>query len=169
VTNTFAGFRSRWKMRERQRAAALDALLERLALEQLHHEVCEAVLLAVIADRDDVAGTARELRRDLRLELEAAGGVVVVHVVTGLDQLDRELAAQGVVRGEPDLAHRALADEANELVLPGDQLPDVDLHGDLSSAYPDLARGKLGSRSHTGPRRVGRTDPNNFGLAWNRA
>ena len=114
-------------LREIELAASLDARLERLAFEQLHHEVREAVLLAVVADGDDVPRLSRELRRDLRFELEAARGAFVLLVLRGLHQLDGELAAERVVGREPYLAHRALADQANELVLPRDHPSDVDL------------------------------------------
>src|SRR5205085_277444 len=102
---------------------------------QLHDEVCEAFFFAVIADRDDVTRLARELRGDLRLELEAPRRRFVFLVFARLNELDRELAAERVVGREPDLAHRALADEANELVLPCDQSSDVDLREHRRLAY----------------------------------
>jgi hypothetical protein len=89
-------------------------LVERLAVEERHHHVRPAAVLADVQDRDDVvvvelgggAGLAQE-----PLAVDSAGGE------RRLERLDRDLAAEPRVLGEVHRAHPALAELAEHEVL----------------------------------------------------
>src|SRR6185436_11304683 len=91
----------------------LQAVAQRLALEQLHHRVDDARFVADVVDGEDVGMIERGHRPRLALEArEAIGGGVGLR---GKD-LDRDLAPEPRVVGAIDLAHAAPADRAEDLV-----------------------------------------------------
>ena len=130
-----AGFRSRWTIAlpcakasprsslagdvqrppERQRPF-LDQLPQRLALQELHHQIRHAAVDAGVRHRDDVG--VREHRQRPRLALEAPaplrddGRVLVQH-------LDRHEPAELLLLRPVHDAHTALAEAAHHLVAPG--------------------------------------------------
>ena len=93
---------------------AREALGERLALEELHHDERAAVVgVAEVGDVDDVLVADR--RRELRLLLEARDDRFALRVL--LEQhLDRDALADQRVRRLVDRAHAALADLARDEV-----------------------------------------------------
>jgi hypothetical protein len=98
---------------------ALDALVERLAGEQLHDDVRLAVFRhAVVVDLDRVLRL--DGRSGLRFLVEAAPCFLAVGVLR-LDELDRAWRAEGHVTRLPDGAHAASADHAHQRVLAGDE------------------------------------------------
>jgi hypothetical protein len=107
----------------RQRAV-LQALAQRLALQQLHRRVHRALLAAEIVDREDVG--VRERSDGLRLPLEAPERVRVLGEIPRED-LDRDLPVEPRVPRAEDDAHPALAELGEDLVgsEPG---PGVDRH-----------------------------------------
>ena len=130
----FSGLMSRWTMplacaaRERrcglrgdpqdallgQLGLAREALGERLALEELHHDERAAVVgVAEVGDVDDVLVADR--RRELRLLLEARDDRFALRVLLEQD-LDRDALADQRVRRLVDRAHAALADLARDEV-----------------------------------------------------
>ena len=89
-------------------------LLEGPAGDQGHDEVRDAVLLAIVPDRQDVGMVERG--GAVRLALEAPQEVRIGGEHGGQD-LDRRLAPGEVpVPGAPDLAHAAAPDEADQFV-----------------------------------------------------
>ena len=102
-----------WRMirsasRDRERADACEPLIERLALEQLHHDVRAAVgVVAEVEDLDDARirdrGRRARLVEEARARSRAASRTRVQH-------LDRGAAAEHRVLGELDRPHAALAD-----------------------------------------------------------
>ena len=134
VTNTFSGFRSRWTMPFSWAAASpraiwapistalrtgsappADAFAQRLAFEQLRHDVRGALVVTRVVDREDVGMV--EQARGARLLLEAAQPVGVGREGGGQD-LDRHIARQARVAGAVDLAHSSRAQERGDLVGP---------------------------------------------------
>ena len=99
----------------RQRAGPAHQVGEAQALEVLHHVVERAVVgVAVVVDLDRVG--VRQPGGRLHLALEPGQGDRVGPGL-GLDQLQGAGALQELVLGEVDLAHAALAQLADELVL----------------------------------------------------
>ncbi len=99
-------------LRQRQRATG-QRVGQRFAVDQLHHQVVAALLLADVEQRADVGMAQRGDR--LRLAPEAGeqrgvGGEV------GRQHLDRHLAVEARVPGAVDLAHSAGADRRGDLV-----------------------------------------------------
>ena len=103
-----------------QRALAGDQCRERLALDQLHHQVGQRLagpvlggLLAVVEDGRDVGvaqrGRVLGLGPEARQEARVAGVLAAQH-------LHRDRAVQGGVQPAPDLAHAAGGDHLLELV-----------------------------------------------------
>ena len=97
------------------KGAARKPRAQRLALEQLGHDVRRAVVGAEVVDRGDV----RMVQRPgcLRLLFEAPQTVRVLRVRSGQD-LDRNIALQPLVARAIDLAHPARPDRAEDLVWP---------------------------------------------------
>ncbi|SCE11448.1 hypothetical protein GA0115242_122117 [Streptomyces sp. SolWspMP-5a-2] len=110
---------------DRQRAplVVLQELAEVAAVEQLHHEVQDAVGLAEVVD--DGHPAVLEGRRDPRLAPEAlpqhpGEGLVVVRA-RGLEALDGDLSAERLVPGAPHLAHAAPPDQIEQPIAALDQ------------------------------------------------
>ena len=127
--NTFAGLRSRWRTPSACACSSAWATCVTIfdivasgtrwsrtstassvsPFEELHDEVGEPVLLAVIGHADDVAGLAREARGDLGLELEARRRrrcALELVALRGLRQeLERQLFPERPVVRRPHLAH----------------------------------------------------------------
>src|SRR5262249_22532149 len=95
-------------------APAVDELAEVRALEQLHRHEDPALLLAEVVHGDDVGVV--QARRRLRLAEEALAGLAFRAGAPG-DRLDRHQTVQERVVRLEDLAHRALADLADDLVF----------------------------------------------------
>jgi len=93
-------------VRERQRPAR-DALGERLAFEQLHHQIAAAVVLADVVQRADVRMV--ELRDRARFPLEAEFELCAAGEL-GREHFHRDAAVQARVACAPHLAHAAGAD-----------------------------------------------------------
>ena len=95
--------------------ALLHALAQVGALEQLHREVRDAVVLAEVVGGDDVRMV--ELARGLGLEQEA---LLVLRAPVGVlvqdDGLQRDHAVEVRILGLVDDAHRAAAELAEDLV-----------------------------------------------------
>ena len=106
---------ARVRDRDRQRAGAArdDQLLQRAALDVLHHDVVRAVGDAAVVDRDDVR--VREPGGVRRLAAEALDELLVVRVPL-VEDLHRDVAAELLVLGEPDVGHAARAELALEPV-----------------------------------------------------
>ena len=101
---------------------ALDALAERLALEQLHREVEVAVLaLAEVEHRDRVR--RREQAVGARLAQEARAAHLVDGAVAAQD-LDGDVAADGRLLGAVHRAHRAGAEAREDGEAPGEDAPE---------------------------------------------
>ncbi len=104
------------------RAEALDALVERLAEQQLHDHVGPAVVGdPVVVDLDGVL--ALDGGGGAGLGDEARAGLLALDVLE-VDELDRDARAEARVLALPDGAHSAAADEAHDLVLAGDEACD---------------------------------------------
>ena len=99
--------------RDGARAAGDDQLLERPPLDVLHDDEVRAAGLAAVEDRDDVR--MRETGGVRRLPPEALDELRVVRVAV-VEHLDRDLAAELLVLGEPDVGHAAAAELALEAV-----------------------------------------------------
>ncbi len=97
-----------------ERSAALDELLEVLALEKLHHHVEVAFFLDEIEDGDDVGMV--ELRGVAGLTLESLDEIRVGAKGLG-DDLERDVAVENRVVAFVDLTHGALADLSDDVVL----------------------------------------------------
>ena len=96
----------------RQRAAR-QTRRERLALEILHHEIRDAVLLADVVEDADVRVVQRRNCARLAVEPEAQRFVVAVF---NRERLDGDGAIEPRVDGLVDLAHAARPDGGHDLV-----------------------------------------------------
>ena len=96
---------------DRQRAC-LQAVAQRLALEQLRDDVRSPVLVADVVDGEDVRVVER--RGGLRLLREASQAVGIGRNAGGKD-LDGHVAAEGRVAGAVDFAHSAGAEGGHNL------------------------------------------------------
>ena len=96
------------------RSVVVDGVAQVLALEELHRHVEEAVLLPEVVHGDDVRVV--EKRRRLRLALEALQGLVAGGDPGG-ERLQGHEPVEDRVLGLVDLAHRAAAELADDLVL----------------------------------------------------
>ena len=135
-----AGFTSRWMMPcscacarpagrdltgeceglvRRERASIVEALAQRLAVDEVHHEVRRVVPHAEIDDGDAVR--MRELRHHAGLAIEA-GLELVVGDERRVEELDRDELADGDALGLEDLAHRASGHHLEQLVAIVDDL-----------------------------------------------
>ena len=93
--------------------ALVQALGERRALDQLHHEVVRLALAAHVEQRADVRVVER--RHDFRFALEARAHVRIRAQVLG-QHLDRHLAAESRVARAVDLTHSSRAQRGEDLV-----------------------------------------------------
>ena len=124
---------------DRQGAAVGDALGERAAIHQLHHEVEEAVGVAGIEDGDGVGVGERGGRTGLADE---ASPCCVIGRGPGIEQLDGNRAAQAQVAGGAHHRHPAATQLLAERIAPGDHL----LHGrNARSSRRPIRRGTLPS------------------------
>ncbi len=89
------------RARDRERAAD-DAVPQRLALQELHHRVGDAVLAAVVVQREDVRMGQRG--DGARLALEAGEGLRIARDALRQD-LDGHLAPEPRVARPVDLPH----------------------------------------------------------------
>jgi hypothetical protein len=96
---------------DRELLAALDQLLQRLALQVLEHHEGRLPVLADLVDDDDVLVAAARGRA--RLDEEALRQLGL----RGRQELDRDAATELGVAREVDHAHAALAELADQLVL----------------------------------------------------
>jgi hypothetical protein len=104
------------------RMRAVDALVERFAGEQLHDHVRPAVVRqTVVEDLDRVLAVER--RRGAGLGHEARLGFLAVGVLR-VDELDGDPGAEARVTPLPHGSHAAPTDEAQDLVLAGDEPAD---------------------------------------------
>ena len=108
------------RRRRGQRPGPLEALAQRLAVEQLHEDEgravgprVRAVDLARLVDGDDAG--VNDPRERARLADEAAHDLGV-RVVLGQQELDREVAAEVHIARDPDDAEPTLGDLSGELV-----------------------------------------------------
>ena len=98
---------------ERQRTYAIDAIGERLALDELHHEEIETVLVADVVQHADVGVV--EPRDGDGLALEALAEALVFGQ-PGRNHLDGDHAVEAGVAAAIDLAHAADAEERQDFV-----------------------------------------------------
>ena len=103
----------------RERTEALDHVLERLAADELHHHQPLPVVLEQLEDGGD-AGMI-EARDGDGFGAEAPGDFRIVQL--GVEDLDRDIAVEGVVEGAKDRAHAAPPHPIKHAVL-ADVLPD---------------------------------------------
>ncbi len=103
----------------RERAEALDHVLERLAADELHHHQPLAVVLEQLVDGGD-AGMV-EARDGDGFGAEPARHFGIVQL--GVEDLDRDFAVEGLVEGPEYGAHAAPADAIDHAVF-ADVLPD---------------------------------------------
>ncbi len=97
---------------------------ERLALEQLHHQVRDALGRAIdVDDLNDVR--ASDLCRNARFLEEAFCDARASREVR-MENLDRNARPQRQVLGLVNGPHAAVAEQAQKLVLPGDDLADLE-------------------------------------------
>jgi hypothetical protein len=94
-------------------ALALDEVGQRLTGDELHDEVGEVVLLAVVEDSGDV--DVREVGGVQRLVAEAEREDLLV-VQAGPKDLHRDLALEDAVAGLPDVAHAPGRDAGGQRV-----------------------------------------------------
>ena len=126
-------------------AAGVDALRERLALEQLHHQVAPPPSRIALVEHLDDVGRA-DAARGLRLALEAGQRVLPLGDV-GVQDLQRDATVDRDVLGLVDRSHRALADLPREAVLAGDDLSLVEAHGEEGSKVPADPRARHHARA----------------------
>ena len=119
--------RDRDHARQRQRVAAAQDLRQRLAFDERHRQVLDAVDLAEVVNADDVL--VGDLAREHQLALEALfellrGGRVRLRRRT--NHLDRHRDAELVVEGLVDGAHAAGAEQLQDRVARVDLLPRLE-------------------------------------------
>jgi hypothetical protein len=90
-----------------------ELLRERLALDQLHHQIVGLTLAADVVERADVRVV--EARDRARLALEAGADLGVVDEVRR-KHLDRDFAAEPRIARAIDLAHAAGAERGEDFV-----------------------------------------------------
>jgi hypothetical protein len=98
----------------RQGAAGRQELAQARPGQELHHQVRLAVVDAQVEDRDHPG--VSQGRQRARLGLEAGVEDRRRHAVEVADALDRDLAAEPIVVGPHDRAHRAGADRGPDAV-----------------------------------------------------
>src|SRR5262249_29530945 len=128
---------------------SLDAVVESLAVQVLHDDVAIAVGgRTEVQDFEDVV--VADLAGGLRLALESLDGLRVRSRARVKD-LDRDPAADPHVLAFVDGAHAARADEADDAILPIQELADRDRHPALFSRYHRVAPKELGARGPRAP------------------
>ena len=130
--------------RHREGAAALDDVLERLALHQLHRDEVQARHLAEVVRPHHVP--VRDLPRQLDLLLEALQRRRLGPHRFGEERLDRDRLLQLAVPGPVHDAHAADAEHALDLVAPREQLAGLE-------GARRLHRADDGGRGHAAGRR----------------
>ena len=109
--------RAHWPTMERtfgrQRTLLADELREGLAVDELHDQVRQAVVLAVVEEGRDVG--VDQPRGVQRLVPEPEGEELLV-VGVGPHHLERDLALQDLVARRPDVGHAAGGDAVLEAV-----------------------------------------------------
>ena len=127
---------------QRQPSGALDHGVQRLAVDQLHHQVGGAARvvelgLAVVVDAGDAGVVEHGDRAGLGAEpLDELG----VGRELGLEHLDGDLAAEPGVQALPHLAHAAGGDEPLQPVAVGQRHSDARAHDPSRSAAAMVAR-----------------------------
>ena len=115
----------------RELALAVEHARERLALEELHHDVGVPVGRAIdVDDLHDVR--AADLRGDARLLQEALDEPRAARELR-VEHLDRDARAEDRVERLVDRAHPAVAEDADEPVLAVDDAADVN-HESLAAS-----------------------------------
>ena len=150
--------------------SARDALLERLAGDELEDEEAQGVDLLEAVDRRDVR--VIQGREDVRLAGEAREAVRVRGERVGKD-LDRDVALKPRVAGPPDLAHPSGAQARQDLErsetgtrLEGHGARDDYLQSDPHVAYPCVRVRRLPCSSSSRPAAARAADPAPS-AAWN--
>ena len=117
----------------RQRALLADDRRERLAGDELHHEVGEVVVLAVVEDRGDVG--VHQRRRVEGLVAEALREDLLV-VGVGAHDLDRDQPLEHVVERAPDVGHAAGGDPLlQDVAVPETESCLESLHGVCPTSF----------------------------------
>jgi hypothetical protein len=98
----------------RGRASATQPVLQGLSLDEFQHEKVRAGVLLEPVDRGDVGMIQRCQEPGLPLEAREAVGVADER---RRKRLDRDVPAQSGVARSPDLAHTALADGGDHVVV----------------------------------------------------
>ena len=106
-------------------AVLCHALLERLALDELHDDILRLSAVADIVDRDDIR--LREHGDRVRLRLEAVFQLGVRRHLIAQD-LDGDIAVQLVAHGLVNDRHAAAADDLQDLVAVIEHLADITIH-----------------------------------------
>ena len=145
----------------------LDQSLQRLALQQLHHQEQHAVVDSEVRDRNDVGMGQRGQRDRLPLETAAplrAGGRVLV------EHLDRNKSAEVGLPTPVDNARAALAEALQHLVASVQLPPDERIGGieRISDHEPRLYIPKTASTAiePVGARDTGRLVPEQAEAEW---
>ena len=130
------------RVAQRQPAGALEHGVQRLAVDEFHHQVRGAALavhvgLAVVVDAGDARMVEHRDRACLGAEPFDELGVLGV---LGLEHLDRDAAAQPGVDAFPDLAHAAGGDQPLQPVAAGQRHSDAGTHEPSRSAAAMVAR-----------------------------
>ena len=124
--STLPGVRSRWTIPRACAYASADAIGSAISdtsaqpklrfratsrevrpVDELHHEERRLAVLAVVVEAHDVL--VHERRQHARLAREPAPELEILGD-PGVEQLDRDVAAQAAVASAPDRAHAPLAD-----------------------------------------------------------
>ena len=110
------------RLRRGEPALAVDILLERDALDELHDDILHRERMAHIVHRDDVRvaehGDGLRLGLELRLELGIGENLLAQH-------LDGDIAVETVIERFIDNGHAAGADDLEKLVAVIQQLADI--------------------------------------------
>jgi len=97
-----------------KRLAVADDLVERLPVQEFHHDVGQAVLVAEVVNRNNVR--MAEIARVARFLVEALEHVRFAGESLG-ERLDGHIAADARIAGAIDNAHAPLSEDANNVVL----------------------------------------------------
>ena len=116
--------RDRERLGLRQGPALAQQRRERGAVDEVHDQEREAVLLGEVADADDVA--VGDASADAGLVAETPQDVLVRDAV-GAEDLERHLLAEVLVDGAVDGAGAALADQVDDPIAAGQELAGGEL------------------------------------------
>ncbi len=136
-----------------QGTVAPDQLAQGHPGDVLHDQPPLVALVDEVEDRDHVRVVEPGRQTALALGALQVGGAAAGHHA---DPLDRDVAAEDLVAGEPDGAHAAAPDLPIECVPACDQVGSSLCRGILSTVNEAARRGKPGGRP---PGRYGRLDP----------